>query len=153
MYNGLQVSWVRRFAAGSMFQFSYTFSKSMDNSSNYRDIVPNTYNTSNLWGPSEYDVRHMIVINYLWNIPIFESQSTLAGKVAWRLAAKRHDSIPDGLAMRSRNQQRFRRRQIDRSRQLRLRFAGPVLGAEWASTDRRQLRIRLGRERRFTEVF
>src|SRR6185312_14881083 len=30
MYNGLQVSWVRRFAAGSMFQSSYTFSKSMD---------------------------------------------------------------------------------------------------------------------------
>jgi len=88
MYNSLQVSWVRRFTAGSMFQVSYTFSKSMDNSSNYRDIVPDTYNTSNLWGPSEYDARHMIVINYLWDIPIFKSQSTLAGKLlgGWQLS-------------------------------------------------------------------
>jgi len=69
MYSGLQVTWNRRFTAGSMFQFSYTFSKSMDNSSNYRDIVPDTYNTTNLWAPSEYDARHMIVINYLWDIP------------------------------------------------------------------------------------
>jgi hypothetical protein len=88
MYSGLQVAWNRRFTAGSMFQVSYTFSKSMDNSSNYRDIVPDTYNTSNLWAPSEYDARHMIVINYLWDIPIFKSQSTLAGKLlgGWQLS-------------------------------------------------------------------
>jgi hypothetical protein len=88
MYSGLQVTWNRRFTAGSMFQFSYTFSKSMDNSSNYRDIVPDTSNTTNLWGPSEYDARHMIVINYLWDIPIFKSQSTLAGKLlgGWQLS-------------------------------------------------------------------
>jgi carboxypeptidase family protein/TonB-dependent receptor-like protein len=88
MYSGLQVTWNRRLTAGSMFQFSYTFSKSMDNSSNYRDIVPDTYNTTNLWAPSEYDARHMIVINYLWDIPIFKSQSTLAGKLlgGWQLS-------------------------------------------------------------------
>ena len=32
----------------------------MDGGSNYRDIVPDTYNTSNLWGPSEYDERHIV---------------------------------------------------------------------------------------------
>jgi len=71
-----------------MFQFSYTFSKSTDNSSNYRDIVPDTYNTSNLWGPSEYDARHMIVINYLWEIPVFKNHATLAGKLlgGWQLS-------------------------------------------------------------------
>ncbi len=31
----------------------------MDNSSNYRDIVPDTYNTTNLWAPSQYDTRHL----------------------------------------------------------------------------------------------
>ena len=40
---------------------AYTLSKSMDNGSNYRDIVPDTYNTSNLWGPSEYDTRHVVI--------------------------------------------------------------------------------------------
>ena len=41
-----------------MFGVSYTWAKSMDDSSNYRDIVPDTYNTTNLWAPSEYDARH-----------------------------------------------------------------------------------------------
>ncbi|HZQ53636.1 MAG TPA: carboxypeptidase regulatory-like domain-containing protein [Bryobacteraceae bacterium] len=88
MYNGLQVSWNRRFTAGSMFGFSYTFSKSSDNSSNYRDIVPDTYNTSNLWGPSEYDVRHLAVINYLYDLPFFKDQSKLSGKLlgGWQLS-------------------------------------------------------------------
>ena len=37
---------------------SYTWSKSLDNSSNYRDIMPDTYYSNNLWGPSEYDAAH-----------------------------------------------------------------------------------------------
>jgi hypothetical protein len=73
MYNGLQISWNRRFANGFMFGLSYTYSKSMDNSSNYRDIVPDTYNTSNLWGPSEYDTRHIAIINYLYHLPFFKN--------------------------------------------------------------------------------
>jgi hypothetical protein len=81
MYNGLQVSWNRRFTAGSMFGFTYTFSKSMDNSSNYRDIVPDTYNTSNLWAPSEYDARHDVIVNYLYDLPFFKGQTNLTGKL------------------------------------------------------------------------
>ncbi len=88
MYNSLQVTWNRRFTAGSMFGLSYTFSKSMDGSSNYRDIVPDTYNTSNLWGPSEYDTRHVLIINFLYDLPFFKSQSHLAGKLlgGWELS-------------------------------------------------------------------
>jgi hypothetical protein len=73
-----------------MFGVTYTLSKSMDNSSNYRDIVPDTYNTSNLWGPSEYDARHIIVINYLYDLPIFKNHATLAGKLlgGWELAGQ-----------------------------------------------------------------
>jgi len=84
MYNSLQLSWNRRFYNGFMFGFSYTYSKSMDNGSNYRDIVPDTYNTSNLWGPSEYDVRQMAIINYAYDLPFFKAskglvKQTLAG--------------------------------------------------------------------------
>lgn len=81
MYNGLQVTWNRRFTAGSMFGVTYTFSKSMDNSSNYRDIVPDTYNTSNLWGPSEYDARHALIVNYLYDLPFFRDSTRLVGKL------------------------------------------------------------------------
>ncbi|MGA8028382.1 MAG: TonB-dependent receptor, partial [Bryobacteraceae bacterium] len=88
MYNGLQVSWNRRFTSGSMFGVSYTFSKSMDNSSNYRDIVPDTYNTSNLWGPSEYDTRHILIVNYQYALPFFKNQSGIGGKLlgGWQIS-------------------------------------------------------------------
>ncbi len=80
-YNGLQLSWTRSYANGFMFGLAYTYSKSMDNGSNYRDIVPDTYNTSNLWGPSEYDTRHIVIINYQYRLPFFANQTTLAGKL------------------------------------------------------------------------
>jgi hypothetical protein len=87
-YNALQASWNRRFVNRLMFGVSYTWSKSMDDSSNYRDIVPDTYNTANLWGPSEYDARHMVVINYLYSLPFFANQNEIAGKLlgGWQLS-------------------------------------------------------------------
>ena len=101
LYNGLQLTWTRRFTAGSMFNVSYTFSKSMDNGSNYRDIVPDTYNTSNLWGPSEFDARHVLIINYLYDLPFFKDQTTLAGKLlgGWSLsgAAQFQTGQPCGI--------------------------------------------------------
>jgi hypothetical protein len=86
-YNSMQLGWNRRFTNNLMFGVSYTFSKSMDDSSNYRDIVPDTYNTTNLWGPSEYDARHVAVINYLYALPLF-NQNTLTGKLlgSWELS-------------------------------------------------------------------
>ncbi len=88
MYNSLQVSWERRFTHGSSFGVTYTLSKSMDNGSNYRDIVPNTYNTSNLWGPSEYDTRHMLLVNYIYDLPFFKHATNITGKVlgGWEIA-------------------------------------------------------------------
>ena len=80
-YKALQVALNRRFANGFAFGFSYTLSKSYDNSSNYRDIVPDTYNTSNLWGPSDYDTRHVALITYTYDLPFLRGQGGLAGKL------------------------------------------------------------------------
>ena len=87
-YNSLQVSWQRTSAKNISFGVAYTLSKSMDDSSNYRDIVPDTYNVSNLYGPSEYDARHMLVINYVWALPFYRDQTTLPGRLlgGWRIA-------------------------------------------------------------------
>ena len=87
-YNSLQASLNRRFTNSLQFGISYTWSRSMDDSSNYRDIVPDTYDPSNLWGPSEYDARHMAVINYLYALPFFRNQNTFAGKIigGWQLS-------------------------------------------------------------------
>ena len=87
-YNSMQVSWNRRFTAGSLFGVSYTWSKSLDNSSNYRDIMPDTYYTNNLWGPSEYDTKHILIINYLYDLPFFKGQNNLTGRLlgGWELS-------------------------------------------------------------------
>jgi predicted heme/steroid binding protein len=88
MYNSLQVTWNRRFADGLQFGASYTLSKSMDSGSNQRDVVPDTYDTSFLWGPSEFDARHIVVLNYLYELPLFRHQSGIAGKAlgGWQIS-------------------------------------------------------------------
>jgi predicted heme/steroid binding protein len=87
-YNSLQVSWNRRFGDAFQFGVSYTLSKSMDNGSNQRDVVPDTYDTSMLWGPSEFDARHIAIINYLYQLPFFRKQTGFAGKAlgGWQIS-------------------------------------------------------------------
>ena len=88
LYNSLQVSWNTRFTHGLSFGVAYTLSKSMDNGSNQRDIIPNTYDASNLWGYSEFDVRHVFIANYIYELPFFKNNNNLAGKVlgGWQLS-------------------------------------------------------------------
>jgi len=87
-YNSLQAAWNRRFTDGLMFGVSYTLSKSMDDGSNQRDVVPDTYDTSMLWGPSEFDARHILVINYLYELPFFKDRAKLSGKLlgGWQIS-------------------------------------------------------------------
>jgi hypothetical protein len=87
-YNGFQLNWNKRFSSGVGFGVSYTLSESDDDGSNQRDIIPDAYNAHNLWGPSEFDARHVLVINYIWELPIFRNRSTLAGKLlgGWQIS-------------------------------------------------------------------
>jgi hypothetical protein len=85
-YHSLQITWNRRLASGLAFGFTYTLSKSMDGNSNYRDIVPDTYNTTNLWGPSEFDTRHMAVINVIYTLPFFRTGSASRLLGGWQLS-------------------------------------------------------------------
>lgn len=88
MYSSLQVSWNRRFASDLQFGVSYTLSKSMDNGSNQRDVVPDTYNPAMLWGPSEFDARHVVAINYLYDLPFYKHASGILGKTlgGWQIS-------------------------------------------------------------------
>ena len=88
LYNSLQIAWNRRYSNGLLFGVSYTLSKSMDNGSNQRDVVPDTYDVSMLWGPSEFDARHILVFNYLYDLPFFKNHSTVPGKLlgGWQIS-------------------------------------------------------------------
>jgi hypothetical protein len=87
-YNSLQLSFQHTNARNLTLGVAYTLSKSTDDSSNYRDIVPDTYDVSNLYGPSEFDARHMLVVNYVYALPFFREQHTLTSKLlgGWRIA-------------------------------------------------------------------
>ena len=102
LYNALQVTWNRRYSGGLMFGLSYTLSKSMDNGSNQRDVVPNTYDPQVLWGPSEFDARHIFVFNYLYDLPFFKNHSSLSGKLlgGWQISGvtQFQTGLPCGVA-------------------------------------------------------
>jgi hypothetical protein len=80
-YNGLQVGVERRFTKGLSYSFAYTLSKSYDDGSAQRDVIPNAFDAHNLWGPSTFDRRHSAVLTYAYELPFFKERSNLVGKV------------------------------------------------------------------------
>jgi hypothetical protein len=101
-YNSLQVTWNRRFSGGLLFGASYTLSKSEDDGSNQRDVVPNTYDPHVLWGPSEFDARHIFILNYLYQLPFFRGQTNVVGKIlgGWQISgiSQFQTGLPCGVA-------------------------------------------------------
>jgi Carboxypeptidase regulatory-like domain len=87
-YNALQLAWNRRFSGGLLFGAAYTFSKSSDDGSQQRDIIPNTYDAHGLWAPSDFDIRHILIVNFLYELPIFRGHNNFAGKVlgGWQVS-------------------------------------------------------------------
>jgi hypothetical protein len=76
-YNAFQLEANRRFSKGLLLGLAYTYSKSFDNASNRRDIIWNAYDDRNYWGPSNFDARHMLMINYVYELPFFRGSSGL----------------------------------------------------------------------------
>jgi hypothetical protein len=87
-YHSLQLSANKRFSHGLLFGVAYTLSQSKDDGSAQRDIIPNTYDAHNMWGNSFFDVRHVLTINYLYELPFFRSGSGIATRVlgGWQIS-------------------------------------------------------------------
>ena len=68
-YHSLQANVKRRLTRGFLFGVAYTWSKSLDYGSSNGTNVPNVYDISPLYGPSDFDTRHVMVLNYVWDIP------------------------------------------------------------------------------------
>ncbi len=78
MYNGLQANLKRRVAHGLMFGIAYTWSKSTDTTSDAGNNIPNYYDPKEFYGPSDYDTRHILVINYVWDLSFADHASSWA---------------------------------------------------------------------------
>jgi hypothetical protein len=85
-YNGLNVSWNRRFARGLGFGVAYTYSVAYDNASTRRDIPFNSLDDRNFWGHSNFDTRQILGINWIYDLP-YRNTKGLHGAVlgGWQI--------------------------------------------------------------------
>jgi hypothetical protein len=69
MYHSMQVNLNRRLSHGLLFGVAYTWSKSTDFGSDQSYQLPDYYDPQANYGPSDFDIRNTLVVNYVWNIP------------------------------------------------------------------------------------
>lgn len=78
-FNALEAVYRQHFA-GIQADFNYTYSKSLDSVSQAERLgnsattnnaqIMNSWNPKQLYGPSDYDVRHQINSNFVWDLPV-----------------------------------------------------------------------------------
>jgi hypothetical protein len=83
-HHSLQIKFQRRFANGFSFFNSYTWAHSIDlNSDNDGDVtLTNVYDPQYNRGPSDYDIKHTLVSNWIYALP-FAKNHALGG---WQLS-------------------------------------------------------------------
>jgi hypothetical protein len=88
IYHSLQATGNKTFSHGLQFQASYTWSKSIDNASDFFPAIQandNSFaqNVSNLAAEravSNFDIRHRIIATGIWQLPFFRGRKGVAGK-------------------------------------------------------------------------
>ena len=87
-FNSFQLSADRRYSNGLKVGAAYTLSKSEDNGSDKRNVIWNTYDDTNYWGPSNFDRRHVFVAYYIYDLPFMREQNTLMSNLlgGWQIS-------------------------------------------------------------------
>jgi len=80
-YHSLQVYAQRQFAGSSQISFAYTLSKNLTDSPNDRSTSPqNSYDIRSEYQRATLDRRHVLVMDYVYELPFFSKQEGLVGK-------------------------------------------------------------------------
>jgi hypothetical protein len=99
-YHGLQVNLNKRFSKGFQIQGAYTFSHAIDDAADpliasektNRSFPRDSFELYNEFGNSGFDIRHRLVVNYAWDLPVGRGRGSLnsgfLGRVleGWQLA-------------------------------------------------------------------
>jgi hypothetical protein len=87
-YNGLQISVDRRYRGGLKIGAAYTLSRLMDDASDKRNLMFNAYDPSSYWALSDNDRTHIFNVHYIYELPFWRDQKTLAGQVlgGWQVS-------------------------------------------------------------------
>jgi hypothetical protein len=88
IYHGLQMGLERRFRNGLGFGVAYTLSRLRDNGDDKRDRMFNAFDPNMYWGVSENDRTHLFNFHYVYELPFWRNQDTLAKKVfgGWQIS-------------------------------------------------------------------
>jgi Carboxypeptidase regulatory-like domain len=88
-YHSLQVSATRRFTGASQVQLAYTFAKNLtDNQSDRSNAPMDAFNLRAEYGRAVLDRRHVLTINYIYELPFYSKQQGFVGKLlgGWQLS-------------------------------------------------------------------
>jgi len=70
-YNSLQLSADRRYTKGLKVGAAYTLGHSVDNASDKRNILWNSYDDTGYWGVSSFDRKHVLSLYYIYDLPFW----------------------------------------------------------------------------------
>lgn len=88
-YHSLQISGQHRFTGASQINLAYTWAKNLTDAQNDRSTSPqNTYDISLERARAALDRRHVLTVNYIYELPFFRDQKGFAGKVlgGWQVS-------------------------------------------------------------------
>ena len=88
-YHSLQVTGQRRFSRSSQINLAYTWSKNMTNSQNEFATAPqNPYDLHAEYARANLDRRHVLSVNYIYELPFFQKQENATGKLlgGWQIS-------------------------------------------------------------------
>lgn len=81
-YHSLQVSVKKRFQHDSLFNLYYTWSHNMTNNQSDRSTAPqNSYDIPAEYGPTQFDKRHILTMDVVYNVPWLIEQRGFVGHV------------------------------------------------------------------------
>ena len=81
-YHSMQVSAQHRFSGSSQLNLAYTWAKNLSDNRTDRSNAPqNSYDIGSEKGRANLDRRHVLTINYVYELPFYRSQRGFVGKV------------------------------------------------------------------------
>jgi outer membrane receptor protein involved in Fe transport len=88
-YQALQLQLNRRLQSGFTGQVSYTWGKAMDSGSDVQvgALPVDARNLDIEWAASDFDVRHRLVVNWLWELPFLRDATGIKGALlgGWQI--------------------------------------------------------------------
>lgn len=88
-YHSLQIKAQRRLAGGSQINLAYTWSRNMTNSQNeFLSAPQDSYNFRGEYSRAIFDRRHVLSVNYIYELPYHQNQTGAVGKLlgGWQIS-------------------------------------------------------------------